>query len=715
MPGRVFHLITDYAVECRESQCPDRTLYVALHALSKKEPLQRTWDAFTLEKRSKVHVNSQFYLDASRLISRRLFGGELQVQQSGENAHAAKRKKARNDEVQKVDTGDLPEEYYKLLRPQFVLVNEAGNFDLGLIQIQGITLPEIIFNFMQALQALPLNTLTLVSKYRAEYALQFLMNVETLTFDNERFCVGIDFDVVRRDLTVSLANWIMLIHHIKAHAGSEQTAQKTLKLHLHKQIYEDARILLSFFYNIKLFLEILNCHARLARALHSQDAKLNLTLINRHHDQIEVRAFLNKWCRVENGKFVTTLRKEHINRFKIRYLNHSSEEIRELASACLQMCQRQQTYKKYLHVGVQLKRIRENIKEKDFHTCVETYTPSLTRELTHLLYFDTAVLHSLRQIEKREKILTVPIPWLRSVEFLYSFYHSIFSVIQSCFEQASGRKRAVKQTHSVQFMSHVEMPSPSLFAQSLLLNPQHGFLEEEKEEANEGPVISATTGQASAATVSHVSAAAEVVEEADDVVVLTPVSDPNALEDPSVSSFTYKTLKSILRVKDNDIRGDFLYHDRVCAWFEQLDKTGKRWEEVGNMDIRVHAFPLALDKYVGTLFSERGEWVDPTTNESQVQYKLPIEVTQGGKTARYVLRYTRNKKGVWYHRDMTLQDHHLWNNVDFPPLSREALNVQSKSQHLQIKTRAKTEVFDPVTETVTIDFSTVKITLFRVR
>lgn len=182
-----------------------------------------------------------------------------------------------------------------------------------------------------------------------------------------------------------------------------------------------------------------------------------------------------------------------------------------------------------------------------------------------------------------------------------------------------------------------------------------------------------------------------------------------------VPLFGFKNLKEILRVKDHDRRltQDFVYHQRVIDWFEQLYKTGQSWEALDKIPIRVHTFPLALDRYVGTLFSERGTWENPQTGAHETQYKLPIELTYSGKIVRYVLRYTYGS--CWYHRDMTEQTQGIWNNVDFPPLDRTPLSIADTPRSLQIKTKAKTETFDPKTNTVVVDFHTFQITLFRIR
>lgn len=755
-PSKAYHLISDYAVECMDSCCPDRPLYIALQLLSKKEPAQRTWDVFPLAGKRKVYIHPWFFLGNSTMLPQLLFSKVVKAESFKENAPLpAKKESSRKEEDQNVEKSEIPDEVFSHIRPFLLKPCSVENcFDLGFMHLRGATYPELIFNFMQALHTLPEGDYQHLVAHREVYVAQFLNNLWVLA-QSERFAVGIDFDLIRGEVCINLVNYIQFVYDGRFVAPKSKENQKAFKLTLHTPQEEISRSL-SWYYQLKFFIEVFNTHTRLARSIFSEQAKLNVALFTREDHSIEVRAFFNKWYRIVDTTLTTTLDRKQIKEFKDKYLNHASETIRELARACLQLHAIQETHKKYRHASKQLLEAQENLTRKECHVIVRGYAPLFGALYGFPIPKGLSLAHTAVSLKEREKVLEASFPSLRSLEFLYRLLHTVLTFIQGSLDQmlltqrrklktfavqkediinsrvkssvkllvleaqvqgVSTQKRAVKQVFMHRFMPEIEMPSPAQFARSLLLNPQHGFLTEEVEE-DAFPAEAISAKRSRVASTATAAAPAAIESEEDEEEVAPKVASSGG--QPAVAAttpFTYTTLKSILRVKDSDpyLRGDFLYHQRVCAWFDELDKTGKRWDEIEDVGLRVHTFPLALDKYVGSLFSERGEWTNPATGEKQTQYKLPIEITQGGKTTRYVVRYTRTNKGVWYHRDMTLQERHLWSSVDFPPSSRETLAVQGNPKNLQLKTKAKTETFDPETETVTIDFTTVQITLFRVR
>jgi hypothetical protein len=185
---------------------------------------------------------------------------------------------------------------------------------------------------------------------------------------------------------------------------------------------------------------------------------------------------------------------------------------------------------------------------------------------------------------------------------------------------------------------------------------------------------------------------------------------------PSQPSF----LQTIFTTRDFPFKQAF-YASRVLDKIKQLDALGEG-EEIAE-DLWTHAFPTQIDYFVGTCYSLRGTWNNPTTGAQDILYCIPGEVIFHGKTYRGFFTFCFDPQGTCYHRhfsqrsgdqfiDEVVNDK-VWDKFNFPTLTQSSLTTQNLKPMVE-EIDGSSLIIEPVFEVISLKENDLTYKIFKI-
>jgi hypothetical protein len=136
-----------------------------------------------------------------------------------------------------------------------------------------------------------------------------------------------------------------------------------------------------------------------------------------------------------------------------------------------------------------------------------------------------------------------------------------------------------------------------------------------------------------------------------------PPSLPPALHLAKPSAKKVEKLKapSIFDKKDFPFK-EIKHSPRVSSWFThpEIPLKGENYCKLTGAEKEEatwkHAFSTLVELFIGTEYSIRGSWDNPTTGKKDLLYCIPAEIIINGETHRGVFQFCFDGQGEMYHR-----------------------------------------------------------------
>lgn len=434
----------------------------------------------------------------------------------------------------------------------------------------------------------------------------------------------------------------------------------------------------------------------------------------------EERSFCYRWLEkiedVQRGKIlITTLTEENLNGFKGKYQNHKNPRIKQLAAFCIEICEKESfgnkirrqafafmdsfliiyghkddfiKYGSFLFQGEFMKFFNEIEKMLSFLNLPKDKNAIINITQYRLAVAKKLSLEDLSVMEKKVEAFKKSIS--NSLIFVYKTNYFALQQLQKVLENKSA---GVISYLSEYFQDRSKKDRPEMY----LPKPES---------------FDTFFNEVAAMQYDIVEEAIPKKDKKTEVKERTDVKESEDLP-PPVSAPKPPTLKEILNRRDFPLH-PFPYDERVIKRFLELRGD---WAKA-NSNIQNHAFPDFIDRFVGTDYSKKVKdgWINTTTGHHDLFYVLFADVIIGNDEFPVRIEYVKGSDTIWYHRYMNRAS----------KAQEEVAAIRSAELEKSAKAAAKGREeflpkqvgimnFDPVTETVVVDFKTYKIRLHRQR
>lgn len=443
---------------------------------------------------------------------------------------------------------------------------------------------------------------------------------------------------------------------------------------------------------------------------------------------LEERTFYYRWIKIENEETLvdgkkaiksilqTKLMPDCLVAFRKKYLSHKSPLIRSMAATCIETCNSQKLVNDY---------------KTSLYNLIESFILIYYYQPTFIQFTDDISLNfpefmqSFKALEKRFSFFNLPNPDLNRTQLPISHYchlflknppmtpielanlesmflnlkkfeatlHFIYRLEYTALSQyaaIAGNGKKAREAYFKEFFGDINdpfsitLPMPNDFPSFFNVKEEMQF------ELDEAPRVT------------------QVKESKRDYDVKGyEPPEPDLIAAPSKTI----SLQDILNIRDFPLH-DFKYDKRVYRWFLELEGD---WAKA-NWDIQSHAFDPFIDRFVGTVYSQRCEegWINTKTKHKDLRYLLFADIIIAKNSFSVTIEYTKGKD-IWYHRCMNRHQNAKWDEVRSAELQKSADARKKGGEKTLPAKKVGIMDFDPLSETVLIDFKTYQVRLHRLR